>query len=495
VNHQNQDGSFDPVGFICHKDMVGGLQGKAALTAYTTIALLRAGETSSAAEAVGYLEGLFNDRLGDPDGANISKGSNGSNKSDVPDGSYKIAGTTGTTEITDAYTLALTAYAFELAQSRMKDAAYTRLMELAQEDDHGLFWISAEAQIETTAYALLALVEHGDGVNAGRAAKWLVSRRNSRGGFSTTQDTVVALEALTSYSKGTQADVDLVIEIDSRPGTSAATSGASAATSGASAAASEPKAETKREIRIGSENSDVLQMVEVPTNEEITVKARGKGDALIQITRRFNLPVPPKTGDTFKINVGYDAAQVEVNDLVKVSVEVEFTPPFITPSIPINPGPTVLGSIDSPAVTDIMGIPAGSGINASMAPDVKLPVVPDIIVPQPVTPIIVQPPIKPPVEAEMVVLDISIPTGFTAVTESLEELLKTEKKIKRYEVAGRKVIIFVENMLAGEKLAFAFNARAMYPVKAKAAGSQVYSYYQPQMKGETLSREITVLEH
>ncbi|MEW5804453.1 MAG: alpha-2-macroglobulin family protein [bacterium] len=437
IAHQNSDGSFDSIGFIHHQDMMGGLQGKAALTAYIAIALLRAQDASSAARAIGYLETQYEDRL---------------------------------SEITDSYTMAILCYAFELAKSRMKDAAYARLMELAKEDEQGIFWNSrgaseitdqdgsvratkaagpASAQVETSAYALLALIEHGDKVNAGRAAKWLVSRRNSSGGFSSTQDTVVALEALTAYSKGVQADVDLTIEIETRPGTSSS---------------------TRKEIKIGSENFDVLQSIEVAINEEIAISAAGRGDAVIQVVTRFNLPQPPKMNETFKISVDYDTNQVEVNDLVKVSVEVEFNPPSII-------------LFENMPETDLKAPQNDSSIASSAI----IPIEP---------PITIMPPIRPPIlEAGMVVLDISIPTGFSAVAESLEELIKAQKKMKRYEIAGRKVILFIENMLAGEKLAFSFDALALYPVKAKATSSQAYSYYQPEMKGETMSQEIVVLEH
>ena len=56
TSHQKSDGSFDQVGFVHHQEMLGGLQGKDALTAYTAIALIEAGETVSASKAVAYLE-------------------------------------------------------------------------------------------------------------------------------------------------------------------------------------------------------------------------------------------------------------------------------------------------------------------------------------------------------------------------------------------------------------------------------------------------------
>ena len=56
IAHQNKDGSFDPVGFVHHQEMMGGLMGNLALTAYVAIALMEAGERRGADEAVGYLE-------------------------------------------------------------------------------------------------------------------------------------------------------------------------------------------------------------------------------------------------------------------------------------------------------------------------------------------------------------------------------------------------------------------------------------------------------
>ena len=43
-------------------------------------------------------------------------------------------------EMTDAYTLAITTYALELADSAKKNDAYNKLMALAKEDENGLHW-------------------------------------------------------------------------------------------------------------------------------------------------------------------------------------------------------------------------------------------------------------------------------------------------------------------------------------------------------------------
>jgi hypothetical protein len=71
------------------------------------------------------------------------------------------------------------------------------------------------ASIETTGYATLALVEHGDPMNAAKAARWLVSQRNAYGGLGSTQDTVVGLQALTRYAANARSDVDMTVTINS----------------------------------------------------------------------------------------------------------------------------------------------------------------------------------------------------------------------------------------------------------------------------------------
>ena len=382
TTHQNADGSFDPIGFVHHQDMIGGVQGKTALTAYVAIALMEAGETTGSAKAIRYLEGEL-DKIDDP------------------------------------YTMAITAYALELAQSAKRDAAHEKLMKMAQEDENGLHWGGGveilpqqqkirptmpvervrSTEIEATGYATLALIKHADAFNASRAAKWLVSRRNAYGGYGSTQDTVVTLQALTAYSTEGRADVDLTVSIKGEG--------------------------IDKKVRITQQNFDVLQMIEVPVGQQIEISAAGKGEVVGQVVERFNLPEAEKGDEILKVTVDYDVTQVEVDDLVTISAKLEFNPPI-------------------------------------------------------------------PMEAGMVVLDVSVPTGFTPVTETIAQVLEKEKRIKRYEVAGRKVIFYIENMQPGDKLVFSFKVKALYPVKAKGVTSQAYSYYKPEIRGETLSKDITV---
>jgi CD109 antigen len=183
-----------------------------------------------------------------------------------------------------------------------------------------------------------------------------------------------------------------------------------------------------RNLTIGKDNFDVLQVLEIPVNDTVRITTSGKGEAIAQVVKRFNLPEAEESEeDILSIDITYDTAEISVNDLLTISVELNFNPPIE-------------------------------------------------------------------MEAGMTVLDISIPTGFAPDTDSIERVVEQSEKFKRYDVAGRKVIFYIENLLPGDTLSFDFQAVALYPVKAKGVSSQAYSYYQPEISGETLSSDITVNE-
>ncbi|MCL7476475.1 MAG: MG2 domain-containing protein, partial [ANME-2 cluster archaeon] len=67
TENQNNDGSWDQIGFVHHQDMMGGLNGKYSLTAYTALSLLEYGRASGALDnAQDYLEDNLDDQQDDP---------------------------------------------------------------------------------------------------------------------------------------------------------------------------------------------------------------------------------------------------------------------------------------------------------------------------------------------------------------------------------------------------------------------------------------------
>ncbi|HET7035623.1 MAG TPA: alpha-2-macroglobulin family protein, partial [Thermomicrobiaceae bacterium] len=380
--HQQADGSFDPVGFIHHQELLGGLKGTPALTAFVAVALREAGDDATAARAQQYLERAL-------------------------------------PTLNDPYGLALTTYALALGQSGRAGAARDKLMALAHESEEGLYWgdkpvaLPAAASypappagippVETTAYAALALLALGDNLNAGRAVRWLAAQRNPQGGFGTTQDTVVALQAMTSAAVAGRAEIDATVTLSA--------------------------GSWRKELRLTPESADVMQLIELPLDQPesaVALAVQGKGQVQGQVVRRFNLPsAAPAAQSAFQIEVRYDADEVAVDDLLAIEATVTFTPPE-------------------------------------------------------------------PIAAGMTVLDLALPTGFSAETSSLQDLQAREPRLKRFDLAGRKVIFYIEDMRPGETLTLSFQARALFPVKAQAGQSQAYAYYRPEWRGEALAGALSV---
>ncbi|CAB1331426.1 unnamed protein product, partial [Coregonus sp. 'balchen'] len=176
INHQREEGSFPAMGRILNKDLQGGIHGKISLTAYVVAALLETG---------------------------ISTESN-------------------TYSADDPYTTALSSYALALLRSPYASLALRRLNHMAITQDgfthwsltgstvtdedtfmgfsDGLSQSVVSAEVEMTAYGLLTYTLLGDVASALPVVKWLSQQRNALGGFSSTQDTCVALQALSEYA-------------------------------------------------------------------------------------------------------------------------------------------------------------------------------------------------------------------------------------------------------------------------------------------------------
>jgi hypothetical protein len=126
----------------------------------------------------------------------------------------------------DIYSKTLVAYAMVLEGSedyvQKSNNILNELLEVAKVDKPGkLYWKSdlttirpTSKDVEITAYNVLSLIQHERLPEALQAIKWLATQRNSRGGFKSTQDTIIALQAMSEYSlKVTQIDNDLQIMV------------------------------------------------------------------------------------------------------------------------------------------------------------------------------------------------------------------------------------------------------------------------------------------
>jgi len=379
---QNTDGSWDTIGFVHHQEMMGGVKGRYALTAYVTHALHEYGEAEPKVmqKAQIYLE------------ANLDQAK------DSP------------------YALSLATLTLEKLKSNLAGEALASLMLLAKQDENGMYWeenlavlekpevrrisVSRSGKnVEITSYAALALMEAKDS-RASSALKWISSQRNSRGGFSSTQDTVVAFKALMTAAamQGKDINAKITITVDGNK---------------------------LKELSVSPENFDVLQMVEIPpSSKQISLSISGRGEVSYQLVKKYHvlLPEMPVMRE-LELNVTYSADHVSVDDIVDITARVRYV---------------------------------GEAPNTGM-----------------------------------LLLDIAVPTGFTPVTESLDSL-RDKQIISRYEIAGRKIILYIDGLARGEELEIDLKVRALFPVKAIIPDSRAYSYYNPEVKAEGKGGRIEV---
>ncbi|KAJ8267037.1 hypothetical protein GJAV_G00137590 [Gymnothorax javanicus] len=174
----------------------------------------------------------------------------------------------------------------------MREGLLGRLDKLAVITEQGRHWERAEASgkgslaVEMTSYVLLAtppgpaLPGHDMTYHA-PIVSWLTDQQNSYGGFSSTQDTVVALQALTLYAAATFSKT-----------------GASTVTVMTSMGGYEGSFTTMDEHnRLLYQEEEQLQ--ELPGR--YTIKAEGGSCAFVQLTLQYNIPPPPDFS-SFTIN-------------------------------------------------------------------------------------------------------------------------------------------------------------------------------------------------
>merc|ERR1719414_1681511 len=125
---------------------------------------------------------------------------------------------------TTNYAKSLAAYAFSLKDS-FTEKSTEILDELIQQANSAQpgksFWTAnpnggyiTSQDVEMTAYNALTLIKHKRLSEALQAIKWLASKRNSKGGFKSTQDTMIALQAMAEYTlQITKSDNDLELNV------------------------------------------------------------------------------------------------------------------------------------------------------------------------------------------------------------------------------------------------------------------------------------------
>uniref|UniRef100_A0A2K6G6W9 Alpha-2-macroglobulin like 1 n=1 Tax=Propithecus coquereli TaxID=379532 RepID=A0A2K6G6W9_PROCO len=211
------------------------------------------------------------------------------------------------TSTTNLYTQALLAYTFSLAgEMDTRNSLLKTLDQQAVISGESIHWSqkptwSPDASpwsepealdVELTAYVLLAQLikpslTQKDIAKATSIVAWLAKQRNAYGGFSSTQDTIVALQALAKYATTAYVpseEVNLAVKSTEN---------------------------FQRTFNVQSANRLVLQQEALPNIPGMyTLEASGQGCVYVQTVLRYNI-LPPKIMETFSLSVETGRARCE----------------------------------------------------------------------------------------------------------------------------------------------------------------------------------------
>ncbi|NXI92519.1 A2ML1 protein, partial [Psophia crepitans] len=197
------------------------------------------------------------------------------------------------------YSLALAANAFAAAGDKaLRQKILKRLDKAAIISDDQIFWSQQSKQEEDSPYWYRApsvdveltssiLMAHlsksslsSDEIRkASQIVSWLTKQQNPYGGFASTQDTVVALEALALYATKTfsKDGPDLQASLSSE--------------------------DFNQNIRVDNTNRLLLQTVELPViPQDYTVRVQGHGCLFMQAILRYHIP-PQRSDVAFAVSV------------------------------------------------------------------------------------------------------------------------------------------------------------------------------------------------
>ncbi|XP_031239919.1 murinoglobulin-1-like [Mastomys coucha] len=259
---QKDNGCFRSSGSLFNNAMKGGVDDEVTLSAYITMALLESSFPAThpvVSKALSCLESSWK---------TIEQGGNGS----------------------FVYTKALMAYAFALAGNQdRRNEILKSLDEEAIKEDNSIHWErpqkprksehhlykpqASSAEVEMNAYVVLARLTAQpaptpEDLTLSRSTiKWLTKQQNSNGGFSSTQDTVVALDALSKYGAITfsRSQKSPLVTIQSSGSFS-------------------------QKFQVENSNRLLLQQVQLPDIPgEYTISMSGEGCVYAQTTLRYNI--------------------------------------------------------------------------------------------------------------------------------------------------------------------------------------------------------------
>uniref|UniRef100_A0A667G6I7 Pregnancy zone protein n=1 Tax=Lynx canadensis TaxID=61383 RepID=A0A667G6I7_LYNCA len=227
------------------------------------------------------------------------------------------------------YTKALLAYAFALAGNQAKRSELLESLDKdAVKEDESIHWQrpgkvqevpslyyqprAPSVEVEMTAYLLLAYLtarptpSSEDLSVASRIVKWITKQQNPNGGFSSTQDTVVALQALSKYGAATFSKMEKAAVVTVK------------------------SSETFSEkFQVHDANRLLLQEIRLPEIPgEYSTTVSGSGCVYLQTSLRYNV-LPKKEGKvpfTLKVDtLPKNCDGIEAHRKLQIHINISYT--------------------------------------------------------------------------------------------------------------------------------------------------------------------------
>ncbi|XP_010882881.2 complement C4-B [Esox lucius] len=438
LDNQNQDGSFTDPNPVIHREMqggIGGVEGDVSMTAFITLALNRS------------LPFLTDVNVLERTKATISRATK-----------HLLSRFEG---LKRPYSAAITAYALSVTLPDRTEAmsAWEKLQKLATKDknncsgwyaDAGLvkkekaWWVpTVEAiTVETTAYALLTAVAHKKTEWADSAACWLTSQENYGGGFKSTQDTIVALEALSEYALTTPPSTTTQVRVDF---TSEGRFGEI----------------LRQDMQLDNKGYAVEKELKTLIGKNaIDVNLTGQGKAKMKVTKVYHVLEPYDNCDLLSITVKVEGIVKYTARLVEDYYELE------------DYADDERSEEEDIPRSAIEWFDARSRRRRDTQPSLE----PENLVQYEVCFRINRN------LTGMAIADITLLSGFQAQTEDLDKLkAMPEQYISHYELSHDKVLMYFNKIEPDDCIAF--RAKQSVPVGLlQPAPASIYDYYEPDRK-------------
>lgn len=311
LGQMNTDGSWDPDEHYAHAEMWSTIQNNKILsTAYIALALNRTLDASNLTTTTRYLL----------DHADL---------------------------VDDSYTLSIVCNALLGLDktNAITKRSVQRLIDLGAIEGEFMYWKSdasmsfargGHASVETTAWAVLALIEDGRfPAETGKAINWLIGQKDPNGTWGATHGTVLALKALIrSLGQQTQwADASILIHANDQ---------------------------LVNRLTVTPDTSDLYRQIDLTasmngSSNRVEITLEGEGRLLYQIVGHYYLPwknVKPASKDPFRIEVEYDRSELRRNDVVTCNITAHNLQPYRAEMIMIDVGIPPGFQIERPALDE-----------------------------------------------------------------------------------------------------------------------------------------------